>query len=32
MKRIGFWIIMAAMFLLSVWPILAEGVDIVSGG
>jgi hypothetical protein len=32
MKRLGYWLIMAAMFILSVLPVLAEGVDIVSGG
>ncbi len=32
MKRLGYWLIMAAILILSVWPVVAEGVDIVSGG
>lgn len=32
MKRMGYWLWIAGLFLLSVLPILAEGVDIVSGG
>ncbi len=32
MRRLGYWLVMAAVLLLYALPILAEGVDIVSGG
>ncbi len=32
MKRLGLWLLMAFTLLLAALPVLAEGVDIVSGG
>lgn len=32
MRRLGYWLVLAAVLLLHALPILAEGVDIVSGG
>lgn len=32
MKRLGYWLFMVAMLMLSAWPVVAEGVDIVRGG